>query len=190
MLFEALITHPDRLEEDFARLPDHPKLLKELKLLSRPLSAGRGSPGMASKCRFLLDAFFGEHLYALSRHMNERYLQGRCTYTQALLLLNFAYLMLLLGQLGRESGTEGPLPVCLAGRGTLWLQRLSSGLKERLMALPAPRRWDGERAAPGGQRRPQAGGGPGPADAGKSFSEPPREEPLPEDGPQTVPMRC
>ena len=46
--------------------------------------------------------------------------------------------MLLLGQLGRESGTEGPLPVCLAGRGTLWLQRLSSGLKERLMAYLRP----------------------------------------------------
>lgn len=138
MLFEALTAHPDRLEEDFARLPDHPKLLKELKLLARPLSAGRSSPGMAAKCRFLLDAFFGEHLYALSRHMNERYLQGRCTYTQALLLMNFAYLLLLLGQLGRESGAEGPLPVCLAGRGTLWLQRLSSGLKERLLGYLRP----------------------------------------------------
>lgn len=188
MLFEALITHPDRLEEDFARLPDHPKLLKELKLLSRPLSAGRGSPGMASKCRFLLDAFFGEHLYALSRHMNERYLQGRCTYTQALLLLNFAYLMLLLGQLGRESGTEGPLPVCLAGRGTLWLQRLSSGLKERLMAYLRPAAGTASAPPPVVSAAPKQEVAQGLLMLENLSQEPPREEPLPEGGTQTVPL--
>lgn len=138
MLLEALISHPDRLEEDFARLPDHPKLLKELRQLTQCLAGGRSSPGMRAKCSFLLDAFFGEHLYALSRHMNERYLQGRCTYTQALLLMNFAYLLLLLGQLSRERGAEAPLPVCLAGRGTLWLQRLAPGLRERLMGYLRP----------------------------------------------------
>lgn len=63
MLFEALMAHPDRLEEDFARLPDHPKLLKELKLLSPapvrrtrqpgawlPSAASCWTPSLGSTC--------------------------------------------------------------------------------------------------------------------------------------------
>ena len=45
MLFEALMAHPDRLEEDFARLPDHPQLLKE------PWQNGQGSGKLVeSRC--------------------------------------------------------------------------------------------------------------------------------------------
>ena len=89
----------------------------------------------AGKGRLLLDLFLGGHLYPLSRHMNQYYEQNRCTYTQACLLQGFAELLTLLGAFRDQLGASADLPVCLAGRGALWLQRLSPELKENLGAF-------------------------------------------------------
>ena len=132
MLLEALLKNPARLTEDFGRVLDHPQLLRELKELVAQLTQANQNDH-PSKCRFLLDAFLGEQLNPLARHMNLYYEQGRCTYTQALLLLNFAFLLMLLGRLRAACGAAADTPVCLAGRGALWLYRLSPALKKALM---------------------------------------------------------
>ena len=67
--------------------------------------------------------------------MNQYYEQNRCTYTQACLLQGFAELLTLLGAFRDHLGASADLPVCLAGRGALWLQRLSPELKENLGAF-------------------------------------------------------
>lgn len=130
-MLDGLRTHPERLTEDFDRVLDHPQLVREVRVLAKELAQTRD----ADKGRLLLDLFLGGHLYPLSRHMNQYYEQNRCTYTQACLLQGFAELLTLLGAFRDQLGASADLPVCLAGRGALWLQRLSPELKENLGAF-------------------------------------------------------
>ena len=130
-MLDGLRTHPERLTEDFDRVLDHPQLVREVRVLTKELAQTRD----AGKGRLLLDLFLGGQLYPLSRHMNQYYEQNRCTYTQACLLQGFAELLTLLGAFRDQLGASADLPVCLAGRGALWLQRLSPELKENLGAF-------------------------------------------------------
>lgn len=139
MLLDSLLQKPQSLTEDFAALED-PKVQAGLEKLCAQLAQSHGSLRALQKGRLMLDTFLGENLEALSRHMNAEATQGRCTMTQALLLMNFAFLMMLAGQMQEQAYNDPTLndllpaymEVCVSGRGSLLMLGLDSVRRQRL----------------------------------------------------------
>lgn len=128
----ALVTEPLRaaptyLLEDFDRILDYPQVRRELRLLMQALQS---APSPA-KAQLLIETFLGENLHALTRHMEIRDRQGRCTHTQGLWMLLGALALSMAGRLGLAGNTS----IQLAGRGSLWLQRLSPDAQRTLTAM-------------------------------------------------------
>ena len=146
MLLDSMLEHPGQMEEDFGTLADQ-NVLREMRLLPEQFRRAKGSLRLLQKSRFMLDAFIGQHMDELSRTMNEAALSGRCTRTQALLLLNFSFLMMLCGQLEQRAYSDNTInhllaprmQICVSGRGSLLMMGLDSSLLSRLhrfVALP------------------------------------------------------
>lgn len=127
LVTEPLRAAPSFLLEDFDRILDYPQVRRELRLLMQALQS---APSPAS-AQLLIETFLGENLHALTRHMEIRDHQGRCTHTQGLWMLLGAMALSLAGRLGLAGGAS----IQLAGRGSLWLQRLSSDAQRTLTAM-------------------------------------------------------
>lgn len=139
MLLDHLLAHPQSLMEDFAALED-PKLHAGLEQLCAQLSQSHGSLRALQKSRLMLDTFLGENLEALSRHMNAEAAQGRCTMTQALLLMHFSFLFMLAGQMQEQAYNDSTLndllppymELCVSGRGSLLMLGMDDARRQRL----------------------------------------------------------
>lgn len=149
MLLEAMLANPNCLAEDFAGLPDA-GLQERLRQLTEQFTRAHTDVKALEMARYMLDELLAHDLRQMHQYMNSLYTQGTCTRTQALLLLQVSFLLMLAGalqeQVYRDTTLNDLLPpymeVCLAGRGTGLMYGFNNALQRRLtgfMRLPMDR---------------------------------------------------
>lgn len=135
MLCGALKERPALLKEDFAGADgfEGARLQKEDSAAWQAWSARRA----------MVDETLGARFGPACAWMNAQFAQGQMTYTQALLLLGFASLLLLTGA-ALERVRENPLlndylppemTLCLCGRGSFLLSGMDGALRRQLMGF-------------------------------------------------------
>ena len=139
MLLEALMVNPSFLAEDFSQMGDD-ALLERMNQLSEQFTRAQTDVSALEMARYMLDELLAHDLPAMHRYMNSLYTQGTCTRTQALMLLQVSFLLMLSGvmleQVYCDSTLNDYLPpfmeICLAGRGTQLMYGFNNGLQRRL----------------------------------------------------------
>lgn len=139
MLLPSLLRDPDLLISDFGFCPDE-AFRSDLSLLARALSAARTDPVAFRRARVALDLFVADHLPLLMNCALQRASAGQPSRTGALLILHFAYLMMLSGlvllQLTSDPSRNDYLPeqmsLCISGRGASLLESLPPQVKTSL----------------------------------------------------------
>jgi len=142
MLLDALLAQPQTLEEDFAGIEDADIQAAVARLTGQLALCWGSLLAMQHSC-LLLDGLLGEHLEALSRCMTDAAARGHVTMIQSRLLLHFAFLLMLAGQLLEQAYHDptlndrlpGRMEVCLAGRGARLLLAMDEGCRHRLMGF-------------------------------------------------------
>lgn len=139
MLLEAMLADPNCLAQDFARLADE-GLQERLHQLTEQFTRARTDVRALEMARYMLDELLARDLPKLHQYMNSQYTQGTCSRTQALLLLQVSFLLMLAGtvqeQVYRDSTLNDMLPpymeICLAGRGTQLMYGFNNMLQRKL----------------------------------------------------------
>ena len=139
MLLPSLLREPDLLVSDFGFCPDE-TFRRDLSLLVRALSDARTDPVAFRRARVALDLFVADHLPLLLNCALQRASAGQPSRTGALLILHFAYLMMLSGlvllQLASDPSRNDFLPeqmsLCISGRGASLLESLPPQVKTSL----------------------------------------------------------
>ena len=139
MLLPSLLRDPELLVNDFGFCPDE-TFRRDLSLLARALSAARTDPVAFRRARVALDLFVADHLPLLLTCALQRASAGQPSRTGALLILHFAYLMMLSGlvllQLASDPSRNDFLPeqmsLCISGRGAFLLESLPPQVKTSL----------------------------------------------------------
>ena len=139
MLLPTLLKDPDLLSRDFGYCADE-AFRRDLSLLTRVLSAARTDPAALRRARVSLDYYIADWLPVLLSLSLQMASAGRPAYSAALLLLYYAYLMMLSGlvllQLAADPSKNDFLPeqmtLCISGRGSSLLESLPPPLKTSL----------------------------------------------------------
>ncbi len=139
MLLPSLLRDPDLLSREFGFVQDD-AFRADLSLLSKALRAARSDSVSLRRARIALDFFVADHYANLLPLMLRMASSGVPTRLCALMLLYFAYLMMLSGlvllQLASDPTRNDFLPehmsLCLSGRGASLLEALPPPLKTSL----------------------------------------------------------
>lgn len=139
MLLPTLLRDPDLLIRDFGYCTEE-AFHRDLSMLSRALSDARTDPIALRRARISLDYFIADHLPQLLSFSLQMASAGRPSYSGALILLYFSYLMTLSGlvllQLAADPSKNDFLPeqmtLCLSGRGASILEALPPPMKTSL----------------------------------------------------------
>ena len=142
MLLEALMVNPSFLAEDFSGAGNE-ALLDRMKQLAEQFTRAQTDVNALELARYMLDELLAHDLKTMHQYMNSMYTQGTCSRTQALLLLQVSFLLMLTGvmleQVYCDSTLNDYLPpfmeICLAGRGTQLMYGFNNGLQRRLSSF-------------------------------------------------------
>ena len=139
MLLPCLLNRPDILTDDLSFAQD-PVFLRDLHSMVSLLDTARRDPSALRHLRCALDSFIADHTDTLHIALYQRMAENAPARTGALLLLHFSYLMMLSGlillQISADPNKNDFLPeqmsLCLAGRGSSLIERLSDRSKTSL----------------------------------------------------------
>ena len=139
MLLPTFLQLPDALLDDFSFVQD-PLFLRDLNDLCALLRASRNDSGALRQVRYAIDAFLADHMPLIFSALGTRMMSGAPARTGALLLLCFAWLMMLSGlillQISSDPGRNDFIPeqmsLCLSGRGAGLIEALSDPAKASL----------------------------------------------------------
>ena len=139
MLLPTLLKHPDILLRDFGFVRDE-SFLQDLNSMSGILKNASSDPASLRHSRLTIDHFVSDHHALLHSVLIHRRSEGAPGITGALVLLHLSYLMMLSGlillQLSADPNKNDFLPeqmtLCLAGRASRLMERLSEHVRASL----------------------------------------------------------
>jgi len=139
MLLEALMANPNFLQEDFTPFHDD-ALNTHLMQVSAQFARARTDMRALKTAQYLLDELLARDLPKMHQYMNSAYSQGVCIRTQALLLMQISFLLMLAGVMQEQVFCDTTLndflppymEICLAGRGTQMMYGFNTALQRRL----------------------------------------------------------
>lgn len=133
LLLGAVAEHSEQLEQDFSDCAEE-SLRQDLAAVAGEIKHAGASLRQMDRAVLLIELLLDMHAPAMAAHMNARYVQGRMTWLQALLLEHFALAMFLTGLMIEDASEQATLShllpeqltLCFSGRGN-----------ELLLSMPA-----------------------------------------------------